>query len=397
MKLRYLNVLVSTVFAAGIVNAAEIYNKDGSALDLFGTFNSGYYLSDDSSKNRNRSLVRYGVFGKTQVNEHFVGFGMLEYEHGLQYVEYDNTKNGKVRLGYVGIKCGDFGQIDYGRNYGLLYDVGSWTDVMPEFGGDNFVADNFLLNRASNVFTYRNTNLFGLVNGLNFSLQYQGENNENSLIRKGRSLKESNGEGYGVSIVYNLDYGIAASVAYSNSKRTAGQIALDANNSVGVANNASAYSFGLKYDDNNVYLAALYGETRHMAPFGDFVVPTVNVTTGDSANDGSSVIDEASEHRQQYGFINKAVNIEFVAQYQFDFGLRPSVGYLHSRVDDSSDNSNNNYLRRYFEVGTTYNLNKNILTKVDYRVNLIKKEDNFVKLMNLPVGNVFSLGMSYTF
>ncbi|QUJ04663.1 porin [Salmonella enterica subsp. enterica] len=23
--------------------------------------------------------------------------------------------------------------VDYGRNYGVLYDIGSWTDVLPEF------------------------------------------------------------------------------------------------------------------------------------------------------------------------------------------------------------------------------------------------------------------------
>ena len=42
----------------------------------------------------------------------------------------------KTRLAFAGLKFGDYGSIDYGRNYGVAYDIGAWTDVLPEFGGD---------------------------------------------------------------------------------------------------------------------------------------------------------------------------------------------------------------------------------------------------------------------
>lgn len=64
---------------------------------------------------------------------------------------------------------------DYGRNYGVVYDVTSSTDVLPEFGGDTYGSDNFLQSRANGVATYRNSDFFGLVDGLNFALQYQGK------------------------------------------------------------------------------------------------------------------------------------------------------------------------------------------------------------------------------
>ncbi|VFS43755.1 porin [Enterobacter cancerogenus] len=42
------------------------------------------------------------------------------------------------------VKAGDYGSFDYGRNYGVLYDVEGWTDMLPEFGGDSYSkADNF--------------------------------------------------------------------------------------------------------------------------------------------------------------------------------------------------------------------------------------------------------------
>lgn len=63
---------------------------------------------------------------------------------------------------------------DYGRNYGVVYDVTSWTDVLPEFGGDTYGSDN----SCSSVVTASRptvTLTFGLVDGLNFAVQYQGK------------------------------------------------------------------------------------------------------------------------------------------------------------------------------------------------------------------------------
>lgn len=58
-----------------------------------------------------------------------------------------------------------------------MYDIEGWTDMLPEFGGDSYTnADNFMTGRANGVATYRNTDFFGLVNGLNFAVQYQGNN-----------------------------------------------------------------------------------------------------------------------------------------------------------------------------------------------------------------------------
>lgn len=37
MKLKLVAVAVTSLLAAGVVNAAEVYNKDGNKLDLYGT------------------------------------------------------------------------------------------------------------------------------------------------------------------------------------------------------------------------------------------------------------------------------------------------------------------------------------------------------------------------
>lgn len=54
---------------------------------------------------------------------------------------------------------------------------------------------------------------------------------------------------------------------------------------------------------------------------------------------------------------NKAQNFEAVAQYQFDFGLRPSVAYLQSKGKDLGVWGDQD-LVKYVDVGATYYFNK---------------------------------------
>ncbi|WP_159715263.1 porin [Blochmannia endosymbiont of Camponotus nipponensis] len=373
MKLRCFTSLVATMVMASTAGASEIYNKDGNTLSVFGSLVGGHYFSRDNTKNGDNSFVRYGFSGKTYINDKIVGFGLWEHEISLKNVEGNNINNNdKVLLGYAGIKFGNFGSIDYGRNYGILYDVGSWTDVIPGFGGDISLVDNFLSNRSSKVITYRNKNLFGYLNGLDFALQYQGKNDVNKLT--GRTLKTANGEGYGVSASYSLNNGLAASVAYVNNKRTAEQSSLDS--SVCYDDNVEAYSLGIKYDGKGMYVAAVYGETYNMTPFGSFCDNIVNP-------------------ERIYGFANKAKNVELVAQYQFDFGLRPSVSYLYSKASDV-ENGYSNFLKKCVTVGASYIFDKNIYATMDYRINLLNK-DSFTNASQICTDDVIALGIAYIF
>jgi predicted porin len=47
MKLKLVAVAVTSMLAAGVVNAAEVYNKDGNKLDLYGKVTGLHYFSDD--------------------------------------------------------------------------------------------------------------------------------------------------------------------------------------------------------------------------------------------------------------------------------------------------------------------------------------------------------------
>jgi len=377
MRLKTLSVLVPALLVASTVHSAEVYNKNGNKLDLYGKVDGLHYFSDDSSKDGDQSYVRLGFKGETQINDQLTGYGQWEYNIQTNHTENDDSTSGNAtRLGFAGLKFGNYGSFDYGRNYGVVYDVEAWTDVLPEFGGDSYTtADNFLVGRTNGVATYRNDGFFGLVNGLNIGVQYQGANdgnNDGEGTNNGRDARHQNGDGYGLSTTYDFGMGVSVGAAYASSDRTNDQT--DGGTNAG-GDKADAWTLGLKYDANNVYLATMYSETRNMTAYGD-----------------------------DDGVANKTQNYEVTAQYQFDFGLRPEVSYLQSKGKDLAATHSgavgaggDKDLVKYVSIGTTYNFNKNMSTYVDYKINLLDGDDHFYEDNGISTDDVVAVGLVYQF
>ncbi|MBW1255333.1 porin OmpC [Pantoea allii] len=366
MKLKLVAVAVTTLLAAGTTNAAEVYNKDGNKLDLYGKVQGLHYFSDDKGEDGDQSYARLGIKGETQITDQLTGFGQWEYNMQANKTESDNDQSW-TRLGFAGLKYGDYGSFNYGRNYGVVYDVTSWTDVLPEFGGDTYGSDNFMQQRANGLATYRNTDFFGQVDGLNFALQYQGRNGGNNgegATNNGRNAQKQNGDGYGAAVTYTFWDGISAGLAYSHSKRTLDQNGL----ALGEGDNAETYTGGLKYDANNIYLAAQFTQTYNATRIGNGAI----------------------------GFANKAQNFEMVAQYQFDFGLRPTLAYLQSKGKDIEGNFGDQDLVKYVGVGAAYYFNKNMSAIVDYKINLLDDND-FTKAAGISTDDIVAVGLVYQF
>lgn len=392
MNGKVLALLVPALLVAGAANAAEIYNKNGNKLDLYGKVDGLRYFSDDAGSDGDQSYVRFGFKGETQINDMLTGYGQWEYNVQADTTESEGA-NSWTRLGFAGLKFGEYGSFDYGRNYGVIYDVEAWTDVLPEFGGDSYTqTDVYMLGRTNGVATYRNSDFFGLVDGLNFALQYQG-NNENGGAGEGtgnggsRKLARENGDGFGMSASYDFDFGLSLGAAYSSSDRTDNQVARGYGDGMNERNNyaggetAEAWTVGAKYDAYNVYLAAMYSETRNMTYYGG----------GDGEGNG--------------GIANKTQNFEVVAQYQFDFGLRPSIAYLQSKGKDLGGQEvhrgNWRYtdkdLVKYVDVGMTYYFNKNMSTYVDYKINLLDEDDDFYTNNGIATDDIVGVGLVYQF
>ena len=92
---------------------------------------------------------------------------------------------------------------------------------------------------------------------------------------------------------------------------------------------------------------------------------------------------------------NKAQNFEVVAQYQFDFGLRPSIAYLKSKGKDIGSYGDQD-LVEYVDVGASYYFNKNMSTYVDYKINLVDEND-FTRAAGIGTDDIVALGLVYQF
>ena len=388
MKRKVLALLLPALLAAGAANAAEIYNKNGNKLDLYGKVDGLRYFSDNPGDDGDQTYARLGFKGETQINDMQTGYGQWEYNIKANTAEGEGA-NAATRLAFAGLGFGQNGTFDYGRNYGVVYDVEAWTDMLPEFGGDTYTqTDVYMTGRTNGVATYRNNGFFGQVDGLNFALQYQGNNEdggsgEGTGNGKGRDLTRENGDGFGMSTSYDFDFGLSLGAAYSSSDRSNNQVAEGRNDrsytsKYAGGETADAWTVGAKYDANNVYLAAMYAETRNMTAYGD----------------------------DKGGIANKTQTFEVVAQYQFDFGLRPSVAFLQSKgVDlggwDHHSNGTPRYtdkdLVKYVEVGMTYYFNKNMSTYVDYKINLLDEDDSFYESNGIATDDIVAVGLVYQF
>ncbi len=66
MKRNILAVVIPALLVAGAANAAEVYNKDGNKLDIYGKTVGLHYFSDSAADDGDQTYARLGFKGETQ-------------------------------------------------------------------------------------------------------------------------------------------------------------------------------------------------------------------------------------------------------------------------------------------------------------------------------------------
>lgn len=347
MKRNLLAIAIPALLIAGPASASiEVWNKDGNKVDFYGRVYALNYLTNRNNQTGegDKTTARLGMSGETQISDSLSGYGRWEYE-----AKTGSDADNETRYAYAGLNFGDFGSFDYGRNDGVLKTLTSYTDVLPEFGGDASNNDIYALTaRTKAVATYRNSNFFGLVNGLRFAVQYadNGDNSSTQYLNKHDRTDHDSAEAWGSVIDWDvLDSGLSIGAGYAQT---------------GGHKDAKAWSAGAKYNNDNLYLAALYIQGKQKYGW-------------EKASSTSNTDDL------------KTKGFELVAQYGIDFEvgrLTPSVAYIQHKVQDASSFSRSgdaglkgNDLVKYVDVGLTYDFNKNLSAIVDYKINLLDKSD----------------------
>lgn len=74
MKRKILAAVIPALLAAATANAAEIYNKDGNKLDLYGkAVGRHVWTTTGDSKNADQTYAQIGFKGETQINTDLTG------------------------------------------------------------------------------------------------------------------------------------------------------------------------------------------------------------------------------------------------------------------------------------------------------------------------------------
>ena len=156
-----------------------------------------------------RPYVRFGFKGETQITDQLTGYGQWEYNVQANHSESQGTEGTKTRLGFAGLKFADYGSFDYGRNYGVLVRRGRLDRYAARVRWRHHTyTDNFMTGRTNGVATYRNNNFFGLVDGLNFALQYQGKTRTTVVTSETKRRR------LGISSTYDIGEGVSFGAAY---------------------------------------------------------------------------------------------------------------------------------------------------------------------------------------
>lgn len=92
------------------------------------------------------------------------------------------------------------------------------------------------------------------------------------------------------------------------------------------------------------------------------------------------------------GYADKTQTLQAVAQYQFDWGLRPSLGYVQTKAKDIEGVGDADLIK-YIDLGATYYFNKNMPTFVDCKINRLSNDNK----LGLNTDNVVAVGLTYQF
>ncbi|WP_392565954.1 porin [Utexia brackfieldae] len=351
MKRNLLAIAIPALLVAGAANASiEVFNKDGNKLSINGRVKAINYISKSDNENKgDHTDARLGFTGETRISDSLIGYGRAEWQTKPGSVDKDI----ETRYAFAGLDFGDIGAIDYGKNAGILFAVADYTDVLPEFGGDAKNNKWYLLSdRAQAVATYHNQNFFGLVDGLNMNLQYADNSSDldqSYTNAAGEVINDDRAQAYGANFEYSLlDTGLSLAGAYA---QASGHHA------------PKSWATGLKYDANDLYVAATYFESQQKFASDDKL---------------------------------KARGFEVVAQYGIDFEigrLTPSLAYIQHK--DKSTGTNKD-LAKYVDVGATYDFNKNLSAIIDYKINLLD-EDAAQGITKGDTRDMVAVGLIYQF
>ncbi|ELV8690404.1 porin [Vibrio vulnificus] len=307
MKKTLIALSVSAAAVATGVNAAELYNQDGTSLDMGGRAEARLSMKD--GKVADNSRIRLNFLGKVEIQDGLYGVGFYEGE----FTTADYDKNGENvsgsntidnRYTYAGLG-GQFGEVTYGKNDGALGVITDFTDIMAYHG--NSAADKIAVaDRVDNMIAYK-----GQFDALSVKASYRFADRSEGTGADAGKYVDNGQDGYSLSAIYAI-----------------GQTGLTLGGGYADQDEQNEYMLAASYTMGDLYFAGIYTDGEKAKEKGDYtgyelaakytMGQTVFTTTYNNAETNSQT---------------SADNFAVDATYYFKPNFRGYVSYNFNLID----------------------------------------------------------------
>lgn len=309
MKKTLIALAVSTVAIASGAQAAELYNQDGTSLEIGGRIEGRLSMKDSEADDASR--VRMHIAGKTAINDSLYGLGFYE-------MEIKTNDNGDIdsgsddfttRLAYAGLG-GNFGLVSYGKTEGSLGVITDYTDIFSGIAG-NTAADKLTVSdRSDNMLAYK-----GQFDDLALRASYRFADRDDGEQTSDFSYSDNDQDGYSLSAIYAFgDTGLTAGAGYAEQDR------------------ADEYMLAASYTISDFYFAGVFTDgdkqntQRQKLDYTGYELAatyTLGQTVFTTAYNNAETEDETTVD-----------NLAFETAYFFKPNFRAWVSYNFNLIDD---------------------------------------------------------------
>lgn len=333
MKKTILALAVPALLAAGVTNAATVYNNDGTKIDLKGSIR---LLAEDGARRDaelNDGSSRIGLGINHDLGNGLSGLAYIEMGYETQNSEDSEETPFTNRQAYAGLSLDGVGTLTAGRITAPFDDV-ALSDYTYEYGG---VMDFGKMKNSNDVgpFGRKNTFLARTSNSVKVeSAEFNGFKAAGSYTMQTGDAPADVKNAYTLAAFYTSDFGLTFNAGYGHGK----SVGLEANPGLYDAINsvdADIWGIGTQYAIGDFAIALDYGQAK--LDWNDAKV-----------NDG---------HNSKANLLGVGVKYQIIEQTQVYAGF-------YSR--DYTDYQNWDRQNRYV-IGTDYKFSKNVLTFLEYK------------------------------
>ncbi|MFW1533966.1 porin [Vibrio parahaemolyticus] len=306
MKKTLIALSVSAAAMATGVNAAELYNQDGTSLEMGGRAEARLSMKDGDVADASR--IRLNFLGTQAINDNLYGVGFWEGEFTTSDYDKDgNNVSGNDtidnRYAYAGLG-GAFGEITYGKNDGALGVITDFTDIMAYAG--NTAADKLAVaDRSDNMMSYK-----GQFENLSVKASYRFADR----VEQNGEYSDNKQDGYSLSAIYAVaDTGLELGAGYADQDE------------------ANEYMLAASYTMSDLYFAGVFTDGEKEATFKNTVDYTGYELAG-AYTLGQTVFTSTYNNAETDGETS-ANNFAIDASYYFKPNFRGYVSYNFNLID----------------------------------------------------------------